>query len=105
VVILEARERLGGRVYTKHFEAKEIPPEEGNGDEIPIDYLQGPVGGGLGSAVTTVTASSKPRSAPPAAAPEWLPAARIDMGASYIHGCEPGNVAYVSQCFSAHPSP
>ena len=24
----------------------------------------------------------------------WLPEARIDLGASYIHGCEPGNAAY-----------
>eukprot|EP01045_Picozoa_sp_COSAG04_P003167 COSAG04_NODE_127_length_24502_cov_31.657583_1_plen_1153_part_00 len=56
VLVLEARDRLGGRVYTKEFK----PCKDGG----------------------------------KAAKRKQLPSARIDLGASYIHGCTPGNPAY-----------
>ena len=55
VLVLEARDRLGGRVYTKEFK----PCKDGG-----------------------------------KAKRKQLPSARIDLGASYIHGCAPGNPAY-----------
>ena len=61
VLVLEARDRLGGRVHTQVFEAKTFESEGAKGRP-------------------TVRRKLRP--------------ANLDLGASYIHGCAPGNPAY-----------
>ena len=71
VLVLEARDRLGGRVHTKAFPAKSLGAEAGHarGARTPHD-----------------TGDVNQR--------QSLPPANLDLGASYIHGCAPGNPAY-----------
>ena len=66
VLVLEARDRLGGRVHTKVFPAQSYETSRGKSDP---NYQY----------------DSETRHLAPA---------NLDLGASYIHGCAPGNPAY-----------
>ncbi len=72
VLVLEARDRLGGRVHTKTFPAKSL---DGKPDYDAQDARTHDTKGG-----------GHPQ--------QYLPPANLDLGASYIHGCAPGNPAY-----------